>query len=121
MIEDDWKAFEFYQQILAMVTTNLPEYDPALATVYNCIGTVYHDMEDNSKALEFYRKALTIQQVSLSSSHPDLAYTYSNIGTMYTLMGDESNALSFNQKAIAIRGKWRPEKVSDSMNESTNE
>jgi hypothetical protein len=40
---------------------------------------------------------------------------------MYTLMGDESNALSFNQKAIAIRGKWRPEKVSDSMNESTNE
>jgi len=54
------KAYENYFICLQIEKCTIGENNPAIATTYNNIGSVYRDQGDYNKALETYLKSLEI-------------------------------------------------------------
>ncbi|CAF1420608.1 unnamed protein product, partial [Rotaria sordida] len=102
------KALEFYEKSHKILEKALPSNHPHLASSYNNIGMVYHNMGNYSKALECYEKSLQILEKALPPNHPSLALSYNNIGAVYNNMGDYSKAFEFYEKSHKIREKALP-------------
>jgi tetratricopeptide (TPR) repeat protein len=69
-----------------------------LATSYNNVGGVYHQMGEYSKALVHYEKALDINQKNL----PHIAISYNNIAIVHSKLGNYTKAVSFFERAHEI-------------------
>ena len=64
------KALSSYERSLEIYKVALPPNHPDLATSYNNIGLVYHNMGEYSKALSYYERSLEIYKVALPPNHP---------------------------------------------------
>ena len=98
------EALSYYEKVLEILQRTLPANHPSLATSYNNIGLVCHNMGEYSKAqaLSYYGKALETLQKTLPANHPELATSYNNIGLVCGNMGEYSKALSYCQRASDI-------------------
>lgn len=120
-LQNQDKAFEYYNKSLDVLKQNKPEfkhnYNPYLSQIHNFMGSVYIQTEDYNKAQELYQKALAvpdIQQVfpSLYAALLDnLAYAQYKAGNTTTAQKDLEYALqlkdSLGKSAIAIQTRLR--------------
>jgi tetratricopeptide (TPR) repeat protein len=74
------KALSYYEKALEIREKIFPSNHPDLASTYNNIGRLPHNMSQYSKALSYYEKALNIREKILLTDHLSFHILYSHIG-----------------------------------------
>lgn len=96
------KALLLYNRGLRQSVLQYGVESEQTATLYNNIGTVYHDLKEYDKALKYYNMALTIREKVLDKEHPSVATSYNNIGVVYDNQGNYAKALEYYKMALTI-------------------
>ena len=97
------RAVEYAQKALELGRRTLSPRDPALASLYQNLGTAWGDAGDYDRELECQQEALRIRQALLPPDHPDLALSYSSVGTSLGDRGDHWGELDHQRQALRIR------------------
>ncbi len=101
-LADYGKALELLNKALKIRLSSLGKNNPAVATSYSNIGSVYNNLGNYEKAMEYDDKALEIRLSVLGENHPDVAVCYNNLGTLYANQGYLDKALTSFEKALGI-------------------
>ena len=95
-------AKPYYEKALEIKMKVFSGDDPALATTYSALGSVYSDMGNYHQALSNYERALEIEKKTLPDKHSSLATSYLCIGVLYYRMEKYRTALEYLEKALRI-------------------
>ncbi|CAF4149504.1 unnamed protein product [Rotaria sordida] len=82
--------------------------DPALATTYNNIGTIYPNQGNSQLALEHFQRALSIHLANPESNYEYIATEYSNIAAIFIDQGNLQEAFQCQQRSLQIYRKYLP-------------
>ena len=100
---NDQQALSEYHAALMLVQT-IPIFQTNLitATVYACLGSVYHHLAQYDFAADYFFRALEIREQQLTDKHVDVASMLNNIGATLYQLGRNSDALIMFTKAHQI-------------------
>ena len=117
ILGDYVKAYEYYQNSLAIYLKMFGEDDLTVARLYNSIGNIEWEKGELDKASDNYQKALSICSNVHGENHLDLARCYNNIGNIHENRSEYETASKYYHMALTIQqkvlGKDHPE-VADS-------
>ncbi|CAB9531235.1 Kinesin light chain [Seminavis robusta] len=107
------EALEAYRKGLKIKQAVLGPDHPDVATSYNNIGSVLHEMGRFDEAVEEHKKALKIREEVYGANHYKLVGSYNNIGGALQSKGDYEGALDALRTSLDITeatlGKRTPE------------
>ena len=83
-----------------------------VATSYNNLASIYHDLGDFEQAKRYQQRALDIKLDKLGPEHVDVATSYNDLALIYHDLGDFEQAKEYLQRALDIDlDKLGPEHV----------
>lgn len=101
----EYRAARKYLTALSTESENILKDDPALPSIYNCLGMIFYRQHLYADAVEQYKKALDCQARIGYSNNNALAEIHNNIGLAY--MGlklmDEAQAMFEEAERIQLR------------------
>lgn len=71
-------------------------------TIFNKIGSSFHDKGDYDKAIKYYQKAIQTDKETFGSDYPGLAAYLNNIGLAWGFKKNYDKALSYMGEALII-------------------
>ncbi|MCH7501595.1 MAG: tetratricopeptide repeat protein [Nitrospinae bacterium] len=94
-------AIQFYERALAIdLETHGPEH-PNVATLWNNLGSAWHEKNDYDQSIVYLEKALASDLKTLGPDHPSVARDWNNLGLAWKEKGKYARAIEYYEKALA--------------------
>ena len=97
------RAFETYQQVLAIESYRLGLSHPDVTVTLHNIATIDAARGNHEHALSLYKQVLTLQRKLFGDDDESLAVTSACMGDVYERMGDNDNATDCFEEALRIK------------------
>ncbi|CAH3152922.1 unnamed protein product [Porites lobata] len=98
-------AKTYLENSLAVRIWLLGDQNVDVASGYNDLAIIHHDLSDLEQAKEYQQRCLAIQLKKLGAEHVSVATSYGNLASIHKALGAFEQAKEYQQRGLAIKLK----------------